>query len=572
MATGVLNALPRGFEFDGYRVERVLGTGGFGITYRANEVSIERRVAIKEYLPRTLAVREGTSPSVRPISSEDTGDFEYGLERFRDEAQTLVRLRHPNIVQVLKFFEANGTAYLVMDFVEGESLGNILKRDGTLTEPELHEVLHPLLDGIEYIHKAGFLHRDIKPDNIFIRHDGVPIMLDFGSARQALGEKSKTLTAIVTGGYAPFEQYTTGRGQGPWSDIYAMGATLYRAATGWNPPEATNRIIKDTYQPAAEAAVSGFSKTFLITVDAALAVRPDDRPQSVADWRAMFKHEGGRPLPERKNPSKAVPDDGFDATTRLGGSSGESAATDEAEVVGAGATIGVTPSGTAPAAALPVDSNQGRKTAANSLAFWVSGGGAAKRGAWSMIGSVFLVIVSLAMLTDQSNVEGSVALQFFASLALAYGFWETRVYFNELGFSGANVAIIVMVVAIPLSSFLAVPASSSVRAESNAILVVATLVLAVAFTYFGIRTIPFGRANGLLWQFVAWLYISAAGLGVFMIVAYLVEVAEAAVNQTSTDLLAGLTVLGLIAIGTIICHAMGLLRGARSLDATDATD
>jgi len=286
-------ALPAGYELDGYHIEAVLGAGGFGITYRAREVAIKRTVAIKEFLPAGVAMRGKDATTVRPISAGEAEVFEWGLERFRGEAETLVRFDHPNIVRVYRYFQANGTGYLVMQYVEGDSLHAILERAGTLGESEVREVLEPILDGLERVHAAGFLHRDIKPANIYIRSDGVPVLIDFGSARLALGEKSKSLTAIVSGGYAPFEQYSSTVKQGPWTDIYALGATLYRAVTGRAPPDAMDRIVEDEIVLARGAAGSGYSDSLLDAIDAALAMKGEDRPQSIAAFRAMLDLAAG---------------------------------------------------------------------------------------------------------------------------------------------------------------------------------------------------------------------------------------------------------------------------------------
>ena len=292
MAKDQLNALPAGYQLDDFTIESVLGAGGFGITYLAHERTLDRKVAIKEFLPR-MAVRGDDRSSVHPISSGDVEEFEYGLERFRDEAQTLVGFRHPNIVSVFRYLQANGTAYIVMEYVEGKSLEELLQIGDTLAEGEAREILFPLLDGIEAVHAAGFLHRDIKPGNIFIQADGTPVLLDFGAARHAMGAHSKSFTGIVTPGFAPFEQYATRGKQGPWTDIYALGATLYRAITGAKPPEATDRIEQDNYVPVAMAAPPGFSPGFLHAIDEALEMRAADRPQTIAEWRAMFLAEPG---------------------------------------------------------------------------------------------------------------------------------------------------------------------------------------------------------------------------------------------------------------------------------------
>jgi len=310
VANDHLNALPAGYHLDDFTIESVLGAGGFGITYLAHERTLDRKVAIKEYLPRS-AVRGEDRSSVHPISSSDKAEFDYGLTRFRDEAQTLVGFRHPNIVSVYRYFQANGTAYIVMEYVEGKSLEELLRVGDTLDESEAREILFPLLDGLEAVHKAGFLHRDIKPGNIFIESDGTPVLLDFGAARHAIGAHSKSLTGILTPGFAPFEQYATRGKQGPWTDIYALGATLYRAITGAKPPEATERIDQDNYVPMSMAAPPGFSPEFLHAIDEALEMRAAERPQSVAAWRAMFleapSRRAARPAPAAAPQASAAP-------------------------------------------------------------------------------------------------------------------------------------------------------------------------------------------------------------------------------------------------------------------------
>jgi hypothetical protein len=280
------NALPNGYRFEGYRIDGVLGAGGFGMTYRATEVALDRTVAIKEFLPGGIVMRDADRVSVHPVGTTEQRDFDWGLTSFRKEAATLVTFRHPNIVTVHRYFEANGTAYMVMAYEEGESLGAILARHPSLDESEIREILVPLLDGLARVHEAGFLHRDIKPDNIYIRADGSPVLLDFGAARQALGEKSRSLTSIFTAGYAPFEQYSSRGNQGPWTDIYALGAVLYRCVTGDKPPEAPDRIRDDPCRPAAEAAERRYAPGFLKAIDHALMVDERARPASVAAWRA----------------------------------------------------------------------------------------------------------------------------------------------------------------------------------------------------------------------------------------------------------------------------------------------
>lgn len=295
MSTTHRYALPNGYELDGYRIEGILGTGGFGITYRVRELAIDRALAIKEYLPAGIAMRDQSTSAVHASGSEDQDDFEWGLDRFRKEAQTLVSFRHANIVAVFRFFEANNTAYLVMEYAQGEDLSAILLRQKTLSEAEIRALIDPLLNGLSRVHQAGVLHRDIKPDNIYIRDDGSPLLLDFGAARYAMGVKSHSLTSIVSAGYAPFEQYISNSKQGPWSDIYALGAVLYRAVTGTIPMEATARVKEDEMVPASQAAKGRYSAQLLSAIDAALCVDESGRPQSVAAFIEML---GGGPPSE----------------------------------------------------------------------------------------------------------------------------------------------------------------------------------------------------------------------------------------------------------------------------------
>ena len=288
MTTTHRYALPNGYELDGYRIDGILGTGGFGITYRACELAIDRPLAIKEYLPAGIAMRDQSSSEVHASGSSDQDDFEWGLDRFRKEAQTLVSFRHANIVAVFRFFEANSTAYLVMEYARGEDLGTILLRQKTLNEAEIHALIDPLLNGLSRVHQAGVLHRDIKPNNIYIRDDGSPLLLDFGAARYAMGVRSHSLTSIVSAGYAPFEQYISNSKQGPWSDIYALGAVLYRAVTGNIPPEATARVKDDEIVPASQAARGHYSEQLLSAIDAALSVDESGRPQSISAFIKML--------------------------------------------------------------------------------------------------------------------------------------------------------------------------------------------------------------------------------------------------------------------------------------------
>ncbi len=284
-----LLALPDGTELVGdYRIKRVLGAGGFGITYLADEKALARLVTIKEYFPSDLAARQETSAS--PRSKEVAGDYQWGLDRFIEEAQTLARFDHPNVVRVHRYFRANNTAYMVLHFEEGGSFKAWLR--GLKRAPrqaELDAMLAPLLDALEMVHKADYLHRDIAPDNIMVRKDGSPVLIDFGSARGEIAAQSRTVSALVKPGYSPYEQYATNSSnQGPWTDIYALGATLYHAITGKRPPDAPSRVVSDDYVPAREAALGGYRGGFLDAIDKALKIETGERPQSIAEWRGQL--------------------------------------------------------------------------------------------------------------------------------------------------------------------------------------------------------------------------------------------------------------------------------------------
>ncbi|WP_333793769.1 protein kinase domain-containing protein [Hyphomicrobium sp.] len=282
-----LIALKTGTELVGdYRIERVLGAGGFGITYLAEETALDRHVTIKEYFPSDFAARTSTSDAA-PRSQDCAGDYRWGLDRFIEEAQTLARFSHPNIVRVYRYFQANNTAYMVLHFEEGQSLKAWLKGLGRAPrQKELDAIVSPLLDALELIHKQDFLHRDIAPDNIIIRKDGSPVLIDFGSARGEIATHSKTVSALVKPGYSPYEQYAeTSRRQGPWTDIYALGATLYHAVTGKRPADSPSRMVKDELAAARDGARASYRAGFLRAVDHALALQIEARPQSIAAWR-----------------------------------------------------------------------------------------------------------------------------------------------------------------------------------------------------------------------------------------------------------------------------------------------
>jgi serine/threonine protein kinase len=285
------NALPLQSMLLEYRLVAVLGAGGFGLTYLGRDTHLEKDVAIKEYLPNDLVVR-ALDGSIVPITGELKREFEWGLERFILEARTLAKFSHPHIVRVNRFFQANGTGYMVMDYEKGESLHQMLKRGERPDEARLKGIVMPLLDGLQAVHATGFLHRDIKPSNIFVRESGSPVLIDFGAARHAIGG-TRSLTSVLTPGYAPLEQYSSDGHQGPWSDIYAMAGVLFRALVNENPPDAVSRMKGDTLPAKLALARGRVSEPFLRAVEWALALDEKQRPQSVEEWRRALEGQAG---------------------------------------------------------------------------------------------------------------------------------------------------------------------------------------------------------------------------------------------------------------------------------------
>ena len=298
-----VHALPPGTRFEEYRLDSVLGSGGFGITYRAYDAHLDTFVAIKEYLPAEFAARTEAS-TVVPKSSTDAQDYHWGLTRFLDEARTLARFNHPNLNRVLRFFEGNGTAYMVLEYVDGETLADRLSRERQLPEQSLRRLLEEVLSGLSVMHDAGYVHRDIKPGNLMLREeDGSAVVLDFGAARQAVGQRSKAITSILTPGYAPIEQYDSKADDvGPWSDIYALGMVAYRCVSGISDSELpdavtrgrTRRKGQNDLTPAIEAGKGQYSPKLLEAIDWAMEVDEEDRPQSVDAWRRALAGQGRR--------------------------------------------------------------------------------------------------------------------------------------------------------------------------------------------------------------------------------------------------------------------------------------
>ena len=309
-----VNALPAGTRLGEYEVVDVLGAGGFGLTYRAWDTALEKYVAIKEYLPRDFATRTNTR-TVVPTSQADRADYEWGLTRFLDEARTLARFDHPHINKVHRFFEAHGTAYLVLEYIEGETLGALLGRQGRLDEAQVEGLLTDVLSGLTEVHEAGYVHRDIKPGNLMVKPDGNVVVLDFGAARQAVGQRSKSVTSILTPGYAPLEQYDTkAEDVGPWSDIYALGMVAYRCISGLSDGELPDAVTRSRsarkgsgdLEPAASIGQGRYDARLLRAIDWAIQVEEDARPQSIAEWQQALP--GLTPSESRARPEPPKPD------------------------------------------------------------------------------------------------------------------------------------------------------------------------------------------------------------------------------------------------------------------------
>ena len=282
-------ALPAGTRIKDYEIERVLGSGGLGITYLARDTQLDLPVAVKEYLPADLlTASSGGHRVLRTSDAQARQRFEHGLQHFIDESRALACLRHPHIVRVLRYFEANATAYIVMEYETGQPLTQWLPASAPLDLAALLAVVMPLLDGLEAVHAAGFLHRDIKPDNIYMRTDGSPVLIDFGAARHLLTQEART--NFVSPGFAPLEQYHSQGDQGPWTDLYAIGAVMYWMVTGRRPPEAAARVQADPMEAAVTAGDrAAFGLQALRAIDWALHPDTRRRPRNVGQLRAALR-------------------------------------------------------------------------------------------------------------------------------------------------------------------------------------------------------------------------------------------------------------------------------------------
>lgn len=277
-----------GHRLDEFELLEVIGEGGFGIVYRAYDHSLQREVAVKEYMPSMLARRVGDN-SVHVRSERLTATFEAGLRSFINEARTLAQFSHPALVRVHRFWESNSTAYMAIQLYKGRTLRRLADEEpGKVTETWLLGMLGPLLGALETLHRSQCFHRDIAPDNIFIQQDDLPVLLDFGAARKSIADLVDEVAVMVKSGYSPIEQYADDNTllQGPWTDLYALGAVLYRAVTGHPPPSAVVRSVQDAYVPLSSMGRADLSPAFCAAVDHTLAVHSKDRTQTVAAFAA----------------------------------------------------------------------------------------------------------------------------------------------------------------------------------------------------------------------------------------------------------------------------------------------
>lgn len=284
------NALPVGTRLGEFEITGVIGQGGFGIVYLARDHVLGRDVALKEYMPAAFAGRDNTHVTI--LSENYAETFMLGLQSFVKEAQLLAKFDHASLVKVYRFWEANGTGYMAMPFYDAPTLKQMLKGDyhAWADETWLKNFLGDVLDALQVLHAKQCYHRDIAPDNILMLDHRKPVLLDFGAARRVIGDMTQALTVILKPGFAPIEQYgeMTNISQGPWTDLYALAAVVYYIITGKVPPAAMSRLVADSLVPLAVVAPEGYSVPFLLALDAALSVRPEQRPQSVAQFRAML--------------------------------------------------------------------------------------------------------------------------------------------------------------------------------------------------------------------------------------------------------------------------------------------
>ncbi|MDM8565211.1 protein kinase [Candidatus Halobeggiatoa sp. HSG11] len=300
-----LHLKPRTILQNQYIIGVTIGQGGFGTTYLGLDQRLQKKVAIKEYLPSTLATRDVITANVIPLKKQES-TFNKGLQLFIDEARHLAKFDHPNIVRVINFFEANQTGYMVMDYLEGLNPETIINQvGGNLPVKEALDIILPLLDALTEVHAQHIYHRDISIQNICILESGIPVLIDFGAARHVVGEQSRTLDLVLKHGYSPLEQYS-GRGKiGPWTDIYACGALLYLMITGKLPPAATDRFYEDILLAPIEMEID-ISQSISDAIMQALAIKHEERFQTVTEFKAALQGFVPKKIPKSKVNKKLV--------------------------------------------------------------------------------------------------------------------------------------------------------------------------------------------------------------------------------------------------------------------------
>ena len=297
------DALPAGTRFGELEIIRVLGVGGFGIVYLARDHALEREVALKEYMPASLAAR-GIGPKITVRTGAPAEIYAVGLRSFINEARLLAHFDHPSLVKVYRFWEDNATAYMVMPYLQGRTLRDVRR---SMSQPPnegwIRVLLDSLLSALELLHREGVYHRDIAPDNVLLPPDAPPVLLDFGAARRVISDRTQSLTAILKPNYAPIEQYAemTQMRQGPWTDLYALGAVAHFLIFGFPPSAATARAVHDDLAALAQRQVPGISPRLLGIVAWMLAVRPQQRPQNVEALRAVLEGRASVPVVAAEN-------------------------------------------------------------------------------------------------------------------------------------------------------------------------------------------------------------------------------------------------------------------------------
>lgn len=297
--------LKNGDLIGNYEILDVLGQGGFGITYLAYDKGLDRKVAIKEYFPKEFSYRTKNKRVLPNNNDQDKADFEWGINQFSKEAKSLTRFKHKNIVGAVAYFEKNNTAYLVMEYCSGQSLDQVVKKDSSLSPELIKNIISQLLDGLEEVHKSGLLHRDLKPSNIFLTDDNDIVLLDFGSAKQALANHTRTIQA-ATEGYGAPEQLSNDidiNKQGQWTDFYGFGATVYNLITGEKPLSAISRLLEDKLTPLSGRKLK-YEKKLLSAIDACLNLKSSDRPSNAKEFRALAGLNDLRNIANQNNVKK----------------------------------------------------------------------------------------------------------------------------------------------------------------------------------------------------------------------------------------------------------------------------